>query len=117
MTRIRMFIASVLVVTSASLAHADAFGETRLSQVVKYGDLDLSRPQGAQTLYRRLQLAAKSVCAPLDGRELKRQTKFQNCMKEAIDTAVIDVDQPLLTQYHHSRDTLTVATAEVAQRE
>jgi UrcA family protein len=37
---------------------------------VRFGDLDLSKPQGAETLYRRIRSAARQVCAPLDGGDL-----------------------------------------------
>jgi UrcA family protein len=72
------------------------------SVVVRFGDLDLSRSEGAKQLYQRLNSAAETVCAPLDGGELVRHMKFRECVRTAINTAVAKVDRPALTAYYEA---------------
>jgi UrcA family protein len=79
---------------SASGVRADILKET-----VHFSDLDLSRGEGAATLYGRINSAARLVCAPLDAGRLSGSSRFRACVKTAIQRAVSDVHQPLLTQY------------------
>jgi UrcA family protein len=60
-------------------------------QVVRFADLDLARPAGAQELYYRIQYAAHNVCQTYD-----RRTD-RDCVKQAIARAVAEVGAPLLT--------------------
>src|SRR5215472_7842270 len=61
-------------------------------QVVKFADLDLTRPAGAQELYRRIKYAARDVCETFD-----RLGYDPQCVNQAIAGAVADVGAPLLT--------------------
>jgi UrcA family protein len=72
-------------------------------QVVKFGDLDLNRPAGAQSLYRRIVSAASTVCVDLESRELSKQLLHKKCEEEAISGAVLGVNQPLLSAYYTSQ--------------
>ena len=65
-------------------------------QVVKFADLDLTRPAGAQVLYYRIQYAARNVCPTYD--------RFSNrdCIKQAIARAVAHVGAPQLTTRHQA---------------
>jgi len=87
-----------------------------LSVLVRFGDLDLSRTEGAKVLYQRLKGAAETVCAPLDSRDLARRTGFKECMQTAISTAVAKVDQPTLTAYYVARTSGRNATIQIAQK-
>jgi len=58
------------------------------SVVVAYGDLDLSAPAGAQTLYVRLRSAARTVCAPRDTRVAELRRDWSQCVDDALDNAV-----------------------------
>ena len=51
------------------------------SIVVHFADLDLSRSEGAAVLYQRLNGAAETVCAPLDGRHLGRHMSSRRVCK------------------------------------
>ena len=104
MTRIRMIFAAALATAVVSLAQAGSPTEMQLSKTVQYADLNLSNPKGAERLYWRLQAAAKVVCEPLNDRNLRRHVKYEACLKEAVTAAVVDINQPLLTQLHRSRD-------------
>jgi UrcA family protein len=60
--------------------------------VVRFADLDLTRPAGAQELYRRIQKAARVVCAAYGSIGYDR-----SCADHAVERAVAEVDAPLLT--------------------
>jgi UrcA family protein len=85
------------------------------STTVRYGDLDLTRREGAEALYRRLQGAAEQLCAPLKSRALYLATPHRACIEQAIAEAVTKVDRPLLTAYWQSKTgSRRVATLAVA---
>ena len=86
------------------------------SVVVRFADLDLSRSEGARVLFRRLQGAAETVCAPLDDRQLARHMHFLACVRSAISAAVSKVDQPALTTYYEAKTTGRKATMQIAQK-
>ena len=81
---------------------------------VRYADLDLSRHEGAQALYRRLQGAAQQVCGPFDGRDLNSAALHRACLAQAITEAVVKVDQPLLTAFWQSKTGARSASAVMA---
>jgi UrcA family protein len=85
------------------------------SIVVHFTDLDVSRAEGATALYRRLKVAAETVCAPLEDRDVARQMKFRACVQRAISTAVAQVDQPALTRYYEATISRHNAPRKVAQ--
>ena len=73
-------------------------------QIVKFGDLDLTRPSGVQELYRRIEHAASAVCdpyVPLPGHYVP-SVPYRACMEQAIGHAVADIDAPLLTARHEA---------------
>jgi UrcA family protein len=71
------------------------------SLAVSYADLDLSKPAGAQTLYKRIKKAARSVCGPVDNYTFVTPAKtFRQCYEHAIADAVAQVDRPSLTALH-----------------
>lgn len=107
--------ALVMAANSASAADSINVGYTQLSEKVSYGDLDVNKAEGAQALYKRLNRAAKNVCAPLRGRDLSRSKAHRACLGEALANAVSEVNQPLLTQHHNSRGS-DASTAIVAKR-
>jgi UrcA family protein len=71
--------------------------------VVQFPDLDLSKIEGATTLYARLRHAARVVCDPLESREIELAQKYRGCMDKAVADAVASVNSPLLSQYHQLR--------------
>lgn len=74
-----------------------------LTFVVRYSDLDISNVEGAKTLYGRLRLAAKVVCAPVESAGSWGVAQYRACMDKAISDAVAGVNRPLLSQYHQIR--------------
>jgi UrcA family protein len=82
---------------------ADTDGPALLKHV-SYSDLDLSREPGARVLYQRIKSAAGVVCAPLSGRQLSQYMNQANCVTNAIETAVKQVNEPMLTRYYLTRN-------------
>jgi UrcA family protein len=71
---------------------------------VSYDDLDLSREPGARKLYQRIKSAAEGVCAPFNGRGLSQYMNQVNCVTSAIERAVKQVNEPMLTRYAMTRN-------------
>jgi UrcA family protein len=71
--------------------------------VVKFGDLNLSNPQGATALYHRLWSAAVTVCRPLDDGSLASRTRVQTCVHKAIADAVTKVDRAELFAVYNAK--------------
>jgi UrcA family protein len=112
-----LFASAALVFAAQGAMATDSInmGYMQLSETVSYADLDINKAEGAQALYNRLNRAAKTVCAPLKGRDLQRATDHRACIGEALANAVGEVNQPLLTQHHKSRGT-DISSAIVAKR-
>lgn len=70
---------------------------------VHYQDLDLSKPQDATVLYRRISIAARRVCNPPGTTELAQLAKYSECYETAVNNAVSSVNQQTLTALHQSR--------------
>jgi UrcA family protein len=68
------------------------------TKIVKYGDLDLAKADGVQSLYRRIQAAAKDVCPNANSMDLSMVSAQRACMSRAIDDAVKSVNVVALTQ-------------------
>jgi UrcA family protein len=69
------------------------------STTVSYADLDLSSAAGAQTLYQRIQLAARKVCGH-PGADVIEQGIWKSCYRTAVGEAVRKVNNPQLTAVH-----------------
>ena len=72
------------------------------SVTVRYGDLDLSSPAGANTLYQRIQAAARQVCG-YPGADLLEQASWRSCYRSAVGDAVRKVNSPLLIAVHSGK--------------
>ena len=81
--------------------HAAPAGYNVATRTVKYGDLDLSRIEGAAHLYSRIQTAARAVCGPaISSGPGDSMLVSWHCMEQSIARAVADVNAPTLTSYH-----------------
>jgi UrcA family protein len=107
-----MMVALALGFTSAQAAPQPE----ESSIVVRFADLDVSSTEGAMKLYRRLDVAAQRICAPLDDRELARHRIFTGCVQNTIGTAVAKVNQPALTAYYITTTSDRNAPIQIAQR-
>jgi UrcA family protein len=82
---------------------------------VKYGDLNLSNPQGAATLYRRIAQAAHAVCDSSDDSPWSLAA-VHSCVNKAVTDAVTEVGQPQLIAVYNAKNRqplpFTLATAQ-----
>jgi len=88
--------------------------------VVKFGDLNLSNPQGATVLYSRIVAAAREVCNPFnyEGHYLGAQASVEACVRKAVRKAVTEVGQSeLLAVYSEkNREALPITIAAAQTR-
>jgi UrcA family protein len=87
--------------------------------VVKLGDLNLSNPQGAATLYSRIVAAGHEVCKSfdIDSRNFASRARLHACVHKAIADAVTKVGQPeLFAMYNAKTHQPLPITVAVAQR-
>jgi UrcA family protein len=71
------------------------------SVTVRYADLDLSSPAGANALYQRIEAAAKQVCRA--GTDPIEQISQRGCYRRAVGDAVRKVNSPLLIAVHSGK--------------
>jgi UrcA family protein len=73
--------------------------------VVRYGDLNVSNPQGAAELYSRIATAAREVCGgfDFDDHRLEARARTEACVRKAISGAVIDVRRPELFAIYNAK--------------
>lgn len=87
---------------------------------VSYADLRLESPAGINTLYGRIETAARTVCGTpshQQGRLTSTHRDWQGCLEGAMDGAVANVNHRGLSQYHLAQTGRTVGLEEqVADR-
>jgi UrcA family protein len=89
-----MLVACVLVVSNAVAE------EPVRSETVKFQDLNVSSPAGAEALYNRIHSAAKRVCVQNDP---VMQAAVLPCLRSAEARAIQLVNLPLLTDYYRKK--------------
>jgi UrcA family protein len=97
-------LTAALLCTAAFIAAgAIAAEQTGDSIHVSYVAAELTHPEGAQTLYRHIQRAARMVCHEPDIRDLIAHEVYRRCYDRAVDDAVAKVDASTLTALHQSK--------------
>jgi len=94
--------AIVLAVGSMS-GVAQAQTSAKPAATVSYADLDLSSHEGARTLLKRINVAAKEACGPapvMSPLTPAAPTFHARCITEAADQAVAEVNAPLVVALH-----------------
>jgi UrcA family protein len=91
-----------LVLILGLLGATPALASDPASIKVGYSDLNLTTVAGAQTLYKRIKGAARTVCG-YEGRNLTDESAWNSCYRGAIADAVAKVNSPLLTAVHTGR--------------
>ncbi len=94
---IRHVVTAAIVVTLALgfAVPAGAADDTEVRKIaVKFGDLNVSAPEGAAALYARIRAAARSVCSEPD--DPWGRMRAARCVHKAIADAVTKVNQPAL---------------------
>ena len=64
---------------------------------VEFVSASASTPQGARTLYRRIQGAAENVCSVLDHGDLSSKRHFRACVRATIEDAVRSLNRHAVT--------------------
>ena len=106
-TFLRTLVAgAILSALVSSFAQASSFrtvsgadeGTTPPQAIVKFGDLDISTPQGASALYGRIRSAAVKVCSPSSD-----NVADQPCLQKAIADAVMNLNRPELSAVYEAK--------------
>lgn len=95
----------------SAIACADRVGQLDGTPkvVVNYDDLDISHPQGLETLYTRIENASMEVCG-YDRllKELARQRRPAACYTAAVDDAIRQINKPQLSALHRAKSKAVV---------
>jgi UrcA family protein len=94
-------VATVAVIAFSLPAIASADDLSGRSEKVTYSDLNVEA--GAQSLYRRIQQAAKRVCGVESLKvagNLRQLSQQKNCYRDALDATVAKIDNAALTELH-----------------
>ncbi len=96
-------LSCVIASSFAALPAAEAESFDALQVRVAFGDLDVSRPEGAGVLYRRIKAAAETVCSPYWATGFAARVNQYDCVRSAIAEAVTTVNQPALSQVYGAK--------------
>ena len=102
--------AASLLLASFSIGPASAETAPQAARVT-YSDLDLSTEAGARALLHRIDIAARSACgtdirSPLFPRA---SANYRECVSGAVDTAVRQIDAPLVAALNKSQAGVSLA--------
>jgi UrcA family protein len=87
-------------VAAAGAANAATPNADAPSLVVKYDRRSLGSEEGVNSLYRRINYAARQVCPNADTRDLAAQRKIEQCRSHAVAVAVKSIDNSRLAALH-----------------
>ena len=90
-------MAALILGIASTAGSASPTADGIQSVTVRYAGLDLSRSVGAQILYTRIQQAALQVCDGFVGPFREMRTKASPCYKDAVASAVAQVNSPQLS--------------------
>jgi UrcA family protein len=103
---LRFLAISALALTFSGVgttSRASGTEDTVPAVKVSFADLDLNQMGGAEKLYRRLDFAARKVCAaiePSSDADLLRLQRWRTCTRNAVSRAVVKIDRTTLTAYY-----------------
>ena len=103
---LRFLAISALALTFSGVgttSRASGTEDTVPAVKVSFADLDLNQMDGAEKLYRRLDFAARKVCAaiePSSDADLLRLQRWRTCTRNAVSRAVAKLDRTTLTAYY-----------------
>ena len=92
-----------LAVASALTMPAAADPTDGPSITVKYGDLNLSSTQGAESAFSRIRKAAYAVCDGFRGSDLSSREKLHDCVVESMGGAIAKVNNDNLNQIYSAK--------------
>jgi UrcA family protein len=95
-------LGSMLVAGAALAGPPDATAGTPRgtseTRIVKYADLDLTRPADVATLYQRIEDTAKRVCTPLGN-----VVADDACLSDALQRTIAKIGLPALTRVYTAK--------------
>jgi len=106
---------SIVVGSLSAVAAVTAQPDDPPSRKVYFGDLDLTRSSGIETLYSRISAAAREVCKTYDGWEPKLFAHSYQCRHQALARAVSDIHSVTLTNYYLAKAKPAAAAVSAAQ--
>jgi UrcA family protein len=103
----QLLVTGLAVVTLglASNSFASASDDGIRKVTVSYAEFDLSKPTGAEALYRRIKRAAFVVCGGEDSPITWNRAQKDQCISTSVDEAVAKVNAPLLSALHQDKNT------------
>jgi UrcA family protein len=99
------FCATIGQAWMVSAAHAETAPDQQSLRIV-VSDLDLNKSADVATLYARIKSAAVHACGTdvVTGSRLASGSKKQ-CLDQAVEGAVVQINNPSLTAYHKQEST------------
>lgn len=95
---------SLAVATAAAAAPGLEHAGEAKSVSVRTADLNLQSTAGVEALYGRLRSAAREVCEGLESRSASTQVAHRECLRTAMDGAVLSAKNDALTKLHLARN-------------
>ena len=95
-----MLAAAPLAMVANGAQAGESAGTVR-QKTVSFRDLNVSNPEGAAVLYKRIKSAASEVCGTWDS--LSQRPAVMTCIDEAVSRAVAQVNRPMLTSLHQAK--------------
>jgi UrcA family protein len=92
-------LAAALIISFIQPADAAALHPQANSTIIRFRSSDLDTPQDVARLYRRIRLAAQSVCGQPDDAFVLERLMWEQCVDQAIATAVAKVNSGSLSAY------------------
>jgi UrcA family protein len=108
---VALSMGAVICGAAAGAASAETSPPTATTETISISDLDLSTADGARAFLKRIDIAAQRACggdpvrSPLFPRE---PGHFEQCVREAVSTAVRQADEPMVAAAH--TEALTLAS-------
>ena len=96
-----VMLASAPIAMVTNGVQAGESAGTLRHKTVSFRDLNVSNPEGAAVLYKRIKSAASEVCGTWDS--LSQRPAVMTCIDEAVSRAVAQVNRPMLTSLHQAK--------------
>lgn len=111
--RTKIYTAISCLMSTAALCStlsATAEAEDVPSKIVKFNDLDITKPDGAKVLYRRIRAAARDVCERSSSTDPIMNMANKECIDTAVDKAVRKINAPMLTNLRFGSSDVRLAS-------
>jgi UrcA family protein len=103
-----------LWLTGVGTAIAQTPLDYKTSETISYADLNLGTSEGARTLLRRINLAARRVCGPEPSHSPLQPhltAFYHRCVTDSVDVTVARIGSPLLSAMNGEQKPASAALA------